>query len=116
MLKVCPLKQRHPYTPTARRRSSRLPDVSLLMLSSISYPVIFMYASNTEKGPHSACLLHQTVNDFVFSATMRPADKPFLRCAALRFPRMVTNACSSVPNFSSPALKRTCNHRNTTHI
>lgn len=109
--KGCPLKHRHPYAPTARRRSSRLPDVSLLMLSSISYPVIFMYASKTEKGPHRFRLLRQNVNDFVFSATVRPAHQPFLRCSALRFPRMVTNVCSSVPNFSSPALKRTCNHK-----
>ena len=39
-------------------------------------------------------------------------DEPFLRCSALRFPRMVTKVCSSVPNFFSPASKRTYNHRN----
>lgn len=33
---------------------------------------------------------------------------PFLRCSELLFPRMVTNICSSVPNFFSPAWKRTC--------
>lgn len=36
---------------------------------------------------------------------------PFLRCSGLRFPRTVTNVCSSVPNFSSPALKRILEHR-----
>lgn len=42
---------------------------------------------------------------------------PFLRCSALRFPRMVTNACSSVPNFSSPALKRIFERRKqTVHV
>lgn len=35
-------------------------------------------------------------------------NKPFLRCWALRFPRIVTNDCSSVPYFSSPALNRAC--------
>lgn len=34
--------------PTARKTSSRQPDISLLMLSSISLPEIFLYSSNTE--------------------------------------------------------------------
>lgn len=55
----------------------------------------------------------ETTTGFLFlTALLRHTDKPFLRCSALRFPRMVTNVCSSVPNFSSPALKRTYEHRN----
>lgn len=34
--------------PTARKTSSREPDISLLMLSSISLPEIFRYSSNTK--------------------------------------------------------------------
>lgn len=42
-------------TPTARKTSSREPDISLLMLSSMSFPEIFWYSSNT-KGRRYTCI------------------------------------------------------------
>lgn len=104
--------------PTARKTSSREPDISLLMLSSMSLPEIFRYSSNTKGrrryiGPY---LHFKRLIQWRHSLKRSHFDHvnmwqiPRRRCFRFLTHRTVRNLTSSVPHRASPASKISWSH------
>lgn len=92
--------------PTARKTSSREPDISLLMLSSMSFPEIFRYSSNTG-GRRNICIHPHscTAGSVMTFHHVNAWQIPRRRCFRFLTQRTVRNLTSSVPHRASPASK-----------